>query len=460
MENRHVQAVNTVEYSGEQQYPSPTVVLGPRVQPSEHLEAKVDLMVEQFQQMSSLMQAQMSMMERLQNEIYKKKSITPEAAPQTTSEDAEKQDFKTQRMPILTLGDFNGVKYDGSPDKFLSWDETIRDKLLINRASHCIRDESYQGRDFHGKRIVAGPYLNDLIRDGTDLQSVIGGYLIESLIGTIRASIKTLQRDREKNPLDGRYTLTAYEIYAHVKKEAKPVLAYEMRQQIDHLFRTEKLPPRADRVLTDAYIHEKKSQWEMLNETGGGKDVISEHSLVAQILSGMMEHHGQAYRVLKEKAMTNEGEYIFTNFLCGLDSQFPRDYSYSKQGVNQGVYITNNRPLCEICKKHHGNSQCWHDPNQFCGKCGEKGHHRERCAQEKQGTTKMDVKNEQDKAYILLGKEKEAELLASAKDRISLLGAHSTSIGSIGPSPYAPIPKSQPPKEVQLQHVKVILPPD
>ena len=91
-----------------------------------------------------------------------------------------------------------------------------------------------------------------------------------------------------------RITLTAYEIYAYVKQEANPVLAFQTREQVETLFRGTSLAPRVDRNAFDKYIDDKRTQWNFLNRTGGGKDCISEHSLVAQILGGMQKHHESA----------------------------------------------------------------------------------------------------------------------------------------------------------------------
>ena len=44
------------------------------------------------------------------------------------SKDDEEIVVDVKRMPTLTLGEYFGTKYDGSPEKSSEWDGTIRNK--------------------------------------------------------------------------------------------------------------------------------------------------------------------------------------------------------------------------------------------------------------------------------------------------------------------------------------------
>ena len=126
-------------------------------------------------------------------------------------------------MPALTLSDYSGDTYDGSPDKFLHWEQTITTKLGAHRVAQCIKNEAYQGRDINGIRIEPGDFLDDQVEDGTDLQTVVGAYLIQSLSGSIRIKVLRARQEREQQPAGTRFTLTAFEIFELVKKEANPI---------------------------------------------------------------------------------------------------------------------------------------------------------------------------------------------------------------------------------------------
>ena len=166
-----------------------------------------------------------------------KKEATPGADQSKDDDDETTVDIK--RMPMLTLGEHSGAKYDGSPDKFSEWDGAICNKLTTHKVLACILDESYQGRDINGAEIKPGAFLNELISEGCDHQSAVGAYIAQRLSGNISTKIERLKQERkagyEATPVEkrkgARITLTAYEIYAYVKQEANLVLAFQTREQ-------------------------------------------------------------------------------------------------------------------------------------------------------------------------------------------------------------------------------------
>ena len=227
-----------------------------------------------------------------------------------------------------------------------------------------------------------------------------------------------------------RITLTAYEIYAYVKQEANPVLAFQTREQVETLFRGTSLAPRVDRNAFDKYIDDKRTQWNFLNRTGGGKDCISEHSLVAQILGGMQKHHESARRVLADASRSASGEFCLAQFEGAVDAQFPKDYSSSTTST---AYIASSS--CSICKKTgHSADKCYFNPDQTCSKCHKQGHHKNVCrTRRNKEQEKVERKKDVEKAYIELGKAKEKELLEGKSG-----GAMMTIGGLAPPAPYAP----------------------
>ena len=404
---------HTADAPEQHQYPSPTVRLE---QPDIPADSALQQLQEQNLSMFASMQAMMeemqaahsrqmqelqAQMQHLQQQVTGEPGITHSAEKLSStnrSKDAIKQEATraadqlkdddkivvgVKRMPTLTLGEYSGTKYDGSPDKFSEWDGTIRNKLTTHKVLACILDESYQGRDINGGKIKPGPFLNDLISEGCDQQSAVGAYIAQSLTGTISTKIERLKEERqaafEATPKEKRkgtrITLTAYEIYVHVKQEANPVLAFQTREQVETLFRGTSLAPRVDRNALDKYVDDKRTQWNFLNRTGGGKDCISEHSLVAQILGGMQMHHESARRVLADASRSASGEFCLTQFEGAIDAQFPKDYSSSTAPV---AYIASSS--CSICKKTgHSADMCYFNPDQTCSECHKQGHHKNVC---------------------------------------------------------------------------------
>ena len=448
------------------QYPSPSAIAGsPTVdlsavemqamnafhEQSQSVLASMQAMMEDMHAQHSrslqLMEAKMQLMEeRIDQMTLANDSLIGDTAAGSGKVEAKLTDgerthakeaaAETTRMPTLVLGEYSGTKYDGSPDKFSQWDDSIRNKLTAHNMLTCITDETFQGRDINGHRIKSGPFLNELISEAGDRQSAIGAYIAQSLTGTIATKISRLQKERDEKNAEApkrpgtRITLSAFEIYAFVKKEATPELAFTTRGQVDKLFRQGKLAPRANRVAVDKYVEEKRSHWDYLNLTGGGEDVLSEHSLVAQILAGMEDHHEAARRVLENASRSPTGKYSLVLFQGAIDGQFPQDYSHQTAST---AYITTSK--CSICgKAGHDPANCWHNPDQTCSKCNEKGHHARVCKKQKAGEEKARKKDEET-AYIELGKAKEAELLNKSKV---------LSVGGVTPAPYAPPVPQQP----------------
>ena len=87
-------------------------------------------------------------------------------------------------MPTNTLGDFSGVKYDGTPDKFDLWKQNLTNKLTTHKVALCIEDPNYQGRDLNGKRVLPGKFLTDQRSDGTHLQTTVGHTSTRASLGT------------------------------------------------------------------------------------------------------------------------------------------------------------------------------------------------------------------------------------------------------------------------------------
>ena len=320
--------------------------------------------------------------------------------------------------------------------------DALDNKLTAHNMLACITDETFQGRDINGHRIKSGPFLNELISEASDRQSAIGAYITQSLTGTIATKISRLQKERDEKNAEAptrpgtRITLSAFEIYAFVKKEAIPELAFTTRGQVDKLFRQGKLAPRANRIAMDKYVEEKRSHWDYLNLTGGGEDVLSEHSLVSQILAGMEDHHEAARRVLENASQSPTGKYSLVLSQGAIDGQFPKDYS---QETASTAYITTS--LCEFCgKAGHDPAKCYRNPDQTCAECGKRGHHKkickERLKKKAEAGEEKARKKDVETAYIELGKAKEAELLSKGKV---------LSVGGITPpAPYAPPVPQQP----------------
>jgi len=465
----------TADAPEQQQYPSPSAIAGsPTVdlgaaemqamnafdEQSQSVLASMQAMMEDMHAQHSrslqLIEAKMQLMEKRIDQITLandgEEALIGDAAAGSDEVEAKLTDgerthakettAETTRMPTLVLGEYSGTKYDGSPDKFSQWDDSIRNKLTTHNMLACITDETFQGRDINGHRIKSGPFLNELISEASDRQSAIGAYITQSLTGTIATKISRLQKERDEKNAEAptrpgtRITLSAFEIYAFVKKEATPELAFTTRGQVDKLFRQGKLAPRANRIAMDKYVEEKRSHWDYLNLTGGGEDVLSEHSLVAQILAGMEDHHEAARRVLENASQSPTGKYSLVLFQGAIDGQFPKDYS---QETASTAYITTS--LCEFCgKAGHDPAKCYRNPDQTCAECGKRGHHKkickERLKKKAEAGEEKARKKDVETAYIELGKAKEAELLSKGKV---------LSVGGITPpAPYAPPVPQQP----------------
>ena len=468
---------HTADAPEQHQYPSPTVRLEQTDMPADHalqqlqeqnlsMFANMQAMMEemqaahlrQMQELQADMQAQMLHLQQQITGAHGMVHSVGKPSSTETSKDAikeaailtadqlkdEAEETAVKRMPTLTLGEYSGTKYDGSPDKFSEWDSIIRNKLTTHKVLACILDESYQGRDINGAKIKPGAFLNDLISEGCDQQSAVRAYIAQSLTGTISTKIERLKEERqaafEVTPVEkrkgARITLTAYEIYAYVKQEANPVLAFQTREQVEALFRGTSLAPRVDRNAFDKYVADKRSQWNFLNRTGGGKDCISEHSLVAQMLGGMQKHHESARRVLADASRSAGGEFCLVQFEGAVDAQFPKDYSSSTTST---AYIASSS--CSICKKMgHNADSCYFNPDQTCSKCKETGHHARVCKKKKKEDTDQNQearKKDVEAAYIELGRAKEAELLAGKGSKVLTVGSLAA------PAPYAPPVPSQ-----------------
>ena len=436
------------------QYPSPSVTGGsPTVDLGATEGQAIHALHEQTQSMFASMQAMMEdiqtqysrswqRMEARMQQLEERVTRGSEEATATSTGDepapVQESAVEPKRMPTLTLGAYSGTKYDGSPDKFSQWDDNIRSHLTAHGMRACINDVTFHGRDINGDRIEPGEFLNALISEAADRQSAVGAYIVQSLTGTLATKISRLQKELDEKTAKAparpgtRITLSAFEIYAFVKKEANPTLAFKTRDQVDKLFRQEKLAPRANRVAMDKYVEEKRSHWDYLNRTGGGEDVCSEHSLVAQILSGMEEHHEAARRVLENASRSATGQYSLVQFQGALDGQFPKDYS---QQTPSTAYIATGN--CGICgKAGHETEDCYRNPDQTCSRCKEKGHHARICKNKKETSER---KKHEEAAYIQLGKAKEAELLAGKS------GGKVLTVGSIASqAPYVPpVPPQQ-----------------
>ena len=465
----------TADAPEQQQYPSPSAIAGsPTVdlgaaemqamnafdEQSQSVLASMQAMMEDMHAQHSrslqLIEAKMQLMEKRIDQITLandgEEALIGDAAAGSDEVEAKLTDgerthakettAETTRMPTLVLGEYSGTKYDGSPDKFSQRDDSIRNKLTTHNMLACITDETFQGRDINGHRIKSGPFLNELISEASDRQSAIGAYITQSLTGTIATKISRLQKERDEKNAEAptrpgtRITLSAFEIYVFVKKEATPELAFTTRGQVDKLFRQGKLAPRANRIAMDKYVEEKRSHWDYLNLTGGGEDVLSEHSLVAQILAGMEDHHEAARRVLENASQSPTGKYSLVLFQGAIDGQFPKDYS---QETASTAYITTS--LCEFCgKAGHDPAKCYRNPDQTCAECGKRGHHKkickERLKKKAEAGEEKARKKDVETAYIELGKAKEAELLSKGKV---------LSVGGITPpAPYAPPVPQQP----------------
>ena len=107
---------------------------------------------------SRQMQELQAQMQHLQQQVTGEPGITHSAEKLSStnrSKDAIKQEatraadqlkdddeivVDVKRMPTLTLGEYSGTKYDGSPDKFSEWDGTIRNNLTTHwpASSTCL----------------------------------------------------------------------------------------------------------------------------------------------------------------------------------------------------------------------------------------------------------------------------------------------------------------------------------
>ena len=411
-------------YKGLQQYPSPTVALSGLGEETADLNSMQQMMQQQQMMMQMMMQQQQQqqqLMERMQQRIDELQPTTAnatatEATEAPTEEAASKVQEEAQaeanagntdpdvsirstslRMPTLTLGEYSGVKYDGSPDKFSSWEDTITTKLEAHKVAQCIDDDAYQGRYLDGRRVQPGAHLQDLISDGTDLQSQVAAFITGSLSGNMHTKVQQLRKTRKEQPASARRTLTAFEVFEYVRSEAKPILAYKSRKQVGHMFRNEGLARGAGRTAVDAYIAKKREHWVWLNDTGGGKDIISEHTLVEQLLSGMELYHEATSKVLTDASEGPSGELSLSLFMGKIDSQFPKDYSsLPKDSVN----ITETAPPCDECGEIHHRTACPHST-------ADDEKHKAR-------KEKREEKRARDKAWIQLGKAKEQELVTAA----------------------------------------------
>ena len=425
------------EFRGNQQYPSPdkidqTVDLSELSTGSDMMQ-QMQIMMMQQQKMMETLTKQMEMQQLQIQQLQRKPAAVDEPATEpavktakVVAEEQAEPETETEtadrRLPTLALGDYTGAKYDGSPAKYITWEQTIIDALDKNKVGRCIEDPDYQGRYLNQTPVKPGAFLSSLIRERTDLQTVVGAYITQSLTGSILTEIQQLKKARRKVPVGGRSTLTAYEIFTTVKKESNPVLAHQSRSQADRQFRNTPLQKHAGRLAVDEYIKERKSEWEYLNETGGGEDRISEHSLVMQIINGIQVHHEQAYRALLSDSKDAYGKYSLTLLKGAIDAQFPKSYNYSKESV----HLTCGKEKCTHCgKNNHRSNNCFYRPDVVCDKCGVKGHHAHRCKanpdeakqlkakKEKQAQMTKERKERQ-KAYIAMGKSMEQQLVQQA----------------------------------------------
>ena len=437
------------------------------------------MMQQMMQQTHAMMQGQVAVIERIERRLdTHEQQITqmgaqPPPAVEKEEIDGSKQaeleagDKEAKKVQSLTLVDFAGAKYDGSPDGFITWENTIREKLTTLGVVSCIDNETFQGYDTGGVEVRDGPFLRGLIRNSTDYQTRVGSYITQSLCGTIHTSVKTMERERREKPKDGRITLTAYEIFKKVKEEAHPVLAHESRDEVGKKFRANLLAPKATRVIVDSYITEQQDSWRWLNATGGGEDVMSEHALVHQILTGMETHHAHAAKTLKAAARaqggTAAGRYSISRLNAALDSQFPKAYSNAEA---TRTFLAGGPPKCGKCgSKSHSTNSC--QSHLACNKCGLKGHEAQECRaaksargkqriaefrekkkQEQEGQDQADArakekterrrrKHQENKAFMQIGKQIAAQAAqAAGQPQPQALVA----LGRPAPAPAPPAP--------------------
>jgi len=473
------------EYDGDTQYPNSqehTADLSVAAQLA-HMQTMMQQMMQQMDVMTNMTNATQTALEQLQSEVEQTKNSQQAEAGSagakstkaaSTAEAVDDDEDKTEdadanktRMRPLTLGEYSGTKYDGSPAKYEHWVDTIENKLTTHQASATLYDESYYGRNVYNERIPQGAFINSLIRDGEDMQTIVGAYLIQSLSGSILTEVLRMKRQRKDQPVDKRHTLTAYEIFQRVKQEANPTLSRRSRDQVDRRFTRDTLDRGANRTGVDTYVQEKEEQWNYLNRTAGesGEDRISEHMLVSRILSGMEQHHDVARRAL-ETACRENGRYKRDLFKSAIDDQFPKDYS-----PQDTVMHLNDSPddaACTHCNKIH-RGQCWNDKSQTCENCGVKGHHKKFCPANKDEndeeseskTQKRKEKKMQERAYIQLGKQREQELIQQQQQQqqqqSSLAPDRMFSLRNIQPAPHPPAqPAPTPPAAAPTQKIQEV----
>ena len=420
------------DYDGDDQYPSPdkTVDLS-EVQSVQHMMQAMMQQMQQMQRSNEIMQQQMmhqqQEIEQLRQQPGAGNAPTAETAKAAAevvaaaaAEEAAGAELADRRLPTLSLGDYSGAKYDGSCDKFITWENTIIDALDKHCVGRCIQDANYQGRFLNQDVIEPGPFLSSQIRDRTDLQSRVGAYITQSLTGNMLATIQQLKRARREAPIDERSTLTAYEIYQKVKESANPKQAYKSRSQATRRFHNTHLPKGAGRIEVDQYIIDRTNEWTHLNQTGMGEDKMSEHTLVEQIITGMELHHNNAHRALVDSCSDASGRYTLVRLHDGIDKQFPKPFSNTKESI----HLAHHKTGCTHCgMKNHTSEE------HKCPKCGGLGHAQKDCRaspsevqkyKEKQQSeserrqarkNKAKQQKERHKAYVALGKAKEQEIL-------------------------------------------------
>ena len=444
MEGSNSNSPHTAEYDGPHQYGS---------SPEKTIDLSASDTIAMFQQMMHKMDDMYAIMHKQADEITElkqKQELPPDAepaaakaqklAPSAGAVDEEKEAAEeadgnlppsSKRMKPITLGSFSGAKYDGTLATYPDWTSDIENKLQTHQALGVLDDNQYQGRYLNNARITAGPALDDLISTGEDLQSVVGAFLVQSLSGSILTSVRRLQAERKSNPVGNRKTLTAFEIYTFVEKEANPQLSRKSRTQAQKRFQKEKLAKGADRVQLDKYVEDQEKLWCYLNRTAGptGEDRISEHSFVSQLLCGMEEHHELAWRALENDSEDETGAFTYERFKEGINKQFQK--SYSKGDRVMHLEESGNCPHCK--KRHRG--QCDWDPERTCGGCGKKGHSKWVCdkanRQSRQGRgapsdkakeakkANRKEKRLKDRAYIQLGKEREQQLITPVQQPVA-----------------------------------------
>ena len=309
----------------------------------------------------------------------------------------------------LELPSYTGAKYNGTPADFTTWSDNIKDHLTRLKVKKCIMDETFQGFDTDGQLLTGAALLKTQIETETDLQTRVGAFLIEAVKGTLQTKLHRMRTERERKPKEHRSTLTAFEIYEFIKKEANPVLAARTRDEADHEFINLTLPADADNDAVHKYIEKKRELGDFLNKTGGSEDKISDQTVIRRIIAGIKKNHEYAHRVIESSARDPDGHYQFNLLEKEVELQFPKSFK-----ANHASHVTT--PLgstpCSICQRVH-TGKCFHHPDQICEGCGKHGHHKKVCAQYKRKAEEERKISEQKKA----NEEKKAQKKKLEKEK-------------------------------------------